>query len=141
MTKKSRYFLAGSAVVLLAGLGAGTLAYLTYHRTAGVPRGLPAELRYVPADAQLVAYADVKSVMASEIRRELERMTTGRRGQQQIHDFAGVDLEKDVNRVIAFMQPEGAESATTPGMPPRLLLLAQGTFDQARIEQFMKDHD
>jgi len=83
MTKKSRYFLAGSAAVLLVGLGAGTLAYLTYYRNAGVPAGLPAELKYVPADAQMVAYADVRSVMASEMRRELERMTTGRRGQQQ----------------------------------------------------------
>jgi hypothetical protein len=140
MTKKSRYFLAGSAVVLLVGLGAGTAAYLVYHRTSGVPAGLPAELRYVPIDAQLVAYADVKSVMASEMRRELERMTTGRRGQQQMHEFAGIDLEKDVNRVIAFMQAEPNAPAGDSNRPPRLLLLAQGTFDQAKVEQFMKDH-
>ena len=144
MTKKSRYFLAGSAAVLLVGLGAGTLAYLTYYRNAGVPAGLPAELKYVPADAQMVAYADVRSVMASEMRRELERMTTGRRGQQQMHEFAGIDFEKDVNRVVAFITPEPASQATdaTPGppAPPRILLLAQGTFDQARVEQFMKDH-
>src|SRR5438093_9420 len=106
MTKKSRYFLAGSTVVLLAGLGGGTWAYLVYHRTAGVPAGLPAELKYVPADAPMVAYADVKSVMASEMRRELEQMTTGRRGQQQMHEFAGIDLEKDVNRVVAFVPAE-----------------------------------
>src|SRR6478672_4862630 len=106
MTKKSRYFLAGSAVVLLLGLGAGTMAYLAYHRAAGVPAGLPAELRYVPADAQLVAYADVKAVLASDMRKELERMTTGRRGQQQMHQFAGIDFEKDINHVVAYMQAE-----------------------------------
>lgn len=141
MTKKSRYFLVGSAVVLLVGLGGGTFAYLMYHRAAGIPAGLPAELRYVPVDAQMVAYADVKSVMASEMRRELERMTTGRRGQEQMHEFAGIDLEKDVNHIVAFMQADANPPADgNNNQPPRLLLLAQGTFDQPRVEQFMKDH-
>jgi hypothetical protein len=141
MTKKSRYFLAGSAVVLLLGLGAGTMAYLAYHRAAGVPAGLPAELRYVPADAQLVAYADVKAVMASDMRKELERMTTGRRGQQQMHEFAGIDFEKDINHVVAYLQIEATPPAGDQNQgPPRVLLLAQGTFDQARVEQFMKEH-
>jgi len=138
MTKKSRYFLAGSGVVLLAGLGAGTAAYLAYHRPSRVPAGLPAELRYVPADAQLVAYADVRSVMASDMRKELERMTTGRRGEQQMHDFAGIDFEQDVNHIVAFMEPDANPAAEN--QPPRVLIIAQGTFDQARIEQFVKEH-
>src|SRR3954469_849400 len=138
MTKKSRYFLAGSGVVLLAGLGAGTAAYVAYHRTSGVPAGLPAELRYVPADAQLVAYADVRTVMASDMRKELERMTTGRRGEQQMHEFAGIDFEQDVNHIVAFMEPDANPAAEN--QPPRVLIIAQGTFDQARIEQFVKEH-
>jgi hypothetical protein len=143
MTKKSRYFLAGSAGVLLVGLGAGTLAYMAFHRAPVVPAGLPTELRFVPADAQMVAYADVRSVMASDMRRELERMTTGRRGQQQMHEFAGIDLAKDVNHVVAFVQPDadtGPATADTSSQAPRALLLAQGQFQQARIEQFIKDH-
>src|SRR5260221_1780300 len=128
------------------------VAYMAYHRVAGVPAGLPAELRFVPSDAQMVAYADVHSVMASEMRRELERMTTGRR-QQQMHEFAGIDLEKDVNHVVAFMQAEPNVSAPAPPpppasapaphagpQPPRVLVLAQGKFDQPRVEQFIKDH-
>jgi hypothetical protein len=141
MTNKSRYFLMGSAGILLLGLGGGMVAYFVTHRHSQVPAGLPAELRYVPADAQMVAYADVRSVMASEMRRELERMTTGRHRQQQLHEFAGIDLEKDVNHVIAYMRPPSAGSAETqPPSPPRIILLAQGTFDQPRIEQFIKDH-
>jgi hypothetical protein len=140
MTKKSRYFLVGSAVLLLVGLGAGTMAYLVYHGASGVTAGLPAELKYVPINAPLVAFADVKSVMASEMRRELERMTTGRRGQQQMHEFAGIDLEKNVNHVIAFIEAEPTPTAADANRPPQLLLLAQGTFDQAKVEQFMKDH-
>jgi hypothetical protein len=141
MTKKSRYFLVGSAGVLLVGLGGGMLAYMAFHRASALPPGLPAELRYVPADAQMVAYADVHSVMASQMRRELERMTTGRHGQQQMHEFAGIDLEKDVNHVVAFMQAEAnAQAADAAQQPPRVLLLAQGQFQQARVEQFIKDH-
>lgn len=141
MTNKSRYFLVGSAVILLVGLGGGMLAYMLYQRAAGVPAGLPVELRYVPADAQMVAYADVRSVMASDMRRELERMTTGRRGQPPLYEFAGVDLEKDVNRVVLYMPAEpDPPAADADRQLPRVLLLAQGKFEQPRIEQFVTDH-
>lgn len=141
MTKKSRYFLIGSAAVLVLGLGGGMIAYMAYQRAAGVPAGLPTELRYVPVDAQMVAYADVHTVMASEMRRELERMASGHHGQQQMHEFMGIDLEKDINHVVAFMQPEaGAQANDTTPQPPRILLLAQGTFDQSKVEQLIKGH-
>jgi hypothetical protein len=142
MMRKSRYFLVGSALVLLVGLGGGLVAYYTFSRTAGVPAGLPAELRYVPADAALVAYADVNSVMGSDLRREIERMTMGpRRGQQQMREFAGIDLEKDVHRIVAYLQADGAaDNAGNAQAPPRGLVLAQGTFNQAAVEQFLKDH-
>ena len=51
MTRKSRYVLVGSAGLLLVGLGGGLVAYFAFNKAAGVPAGLPAELRYVPADA------------------------------------------------------------------------------------------
>ncbi len=54
MTQKSRYFLIASAVVLLAGVGGGLIAYLNYRRAAGLPAGVPAEVRYVPANAAIV---------------------------------------------------------------------------------------
>ena len=52
MTKRTRYFLAGSAAVLVAGLGTGLVAF--YGGGFPVAFGLrngPAELSYVPADA------------------------------------------------------------------------------------------
>lgn len=142
MTRRSRYFLVGSAIVLLMGLGGGLVAYYTFSRTAGVVAGLPVELRYVPADVALVAYADVRSVMDSELRREIERITMGpRRGRQQMREFAGIDLEKDVHRIVAYLQPDGtADNASNPQAPPHALVLAQGTFNQAAVEQFLKDH-
>lgn len=139
MTPRTRYFLYGSTIALLLGIGGGLVAYYQYNRAAGVPAGLPVELRYVPADAQMVAYADVQTVMASDMRRELEGVALGRRrGQQQMHEFAGIDLEKDVNHVIAYLQPEAGDP--NPQRPPNGLILAQGKFDQARTEQFIKDH-
>jgi hypothetical protein len=97
---------------------------------------MPAELRFVPADAELVAYADVHSIVASDMRKELERMAMGQRhGQPQAHEFAGIDLEKNINHVLAYTQAGGGDAA-----PSRSLVLAQGTFDQASVEQFIRDH-
>ena len=71
MTKKTRYVLFGSAGALLAGLATGLVAYLAYTRSGPLPDGLPPEVRYVPANAEVVAFANVRSVMNSELRREL----------------------------------------------------------------------
>jgi hypothetical protein len=139
MTRKSRYFLVGSAGLLLVGLGGGLVAYFAFNRAAGVPAGLPTELRYVPADAAMVAYADVHSVMESDLRKELERVAMGpRRGQQMMHEFAGIALDKDINHIVAYLQPELPDTNST--RPPNALILAQGKFDQTAVEQFVKDH-
>ena len=61
MTAKTRYFLFGSVLVLVVGLSIGLVAYY-----GGMPEGLfagqqgPEELKYVPADATVVAYANVR---------------------------------------------------------------------------------
>jgi hypothetical protein len=142
MTTKSRYFLVGSAAVLLLGIGGGLAAYYTLHRAAAVPTGLPAELRFVPADAAMVAYADVHSFVSSEVRRQLERLAMGQhRGERQPHEFAGINLEKDVNHVVAYLQPgNAANGGSKSEEPPQALILVQGTFDQAKVEQFLQDH-
>src|SRR5436309_7652562 len=48
MIAKSRYFLVGSAALLVVGIGGGLVAYYSYSREAGAAAGLPTELRYVP---------------------------------------------------------------------------------------------
>jgi hypothetical protein len=136
MTRKTRYFFMGSAGALLLGIGAGLFAYRTYHHPAAGARGLPAELRFVPADAELVAYADVHSIMASDMRKELERVAIGQRGgQPQTHEFAGIDVEKNINHVVVYAPVVSGDAAGS-----RALMLAQGTFDQAKVEQFIQDH-
>src|SRR5687767_3591928 len=107
MTKKTRYFVLTAGAVLVVGVGGGLIAYLAYNRAAGVPAGLPPELRYVPANVAVVAFADVHGVMNSELRRSLIPSIDpeSRKGRQIMNDFAGVDVEKQVHRVVAYIEP------------------------------------
>jgi hypothetical protein len=143
MTKKTRYFLFGSVGVLVIGLGGGLIAYLAYTRAAGVPAGVPPEVQYVPSNAEVVAYANVREIMNSELRRELmPTLETGsQKGRRMMSDFAGVDLEKQVNRVVAYVEPFAAPNPQEQQRPeiPRAVFLVQGTFDQAKIEQLIRD--
>ena len=143
MTKKTRYFVFGAIGTLIVGLGVGLVAYLAYNRGAALPEGLPPEVRFVPANAEVVAFADVRAVMNSELRRELmPAIEAGsRKGRHMMNDFAGVDLEKQVSRVVVYVEPSvgaGQEAQDRPEMP-RALLLVSGSFDQARMEQFIRD--
>lgn len=143
MTRKTRYFVIGAAAVLVVGLGGGLVAYLAYSRVAGVPAGLPAELRYVPANAAVVAFADVHAVMSSELRRSLMPGVdpASRKGRQMMNDFAGVDLEKHVTHVVAYVEPLTPVDPQAPATQelPRALVLVHGTFDPARIEGFIRE--
>ena len=71
MTKRTRYFMAGSAAVLAAGLCTGLIAYFAggFQSVSAAP--VANELRYVPADSAVVAFADVRSIMDSDLRTRL----------------------------------------------------------------------
>src|SRR5687768_5651103 len=142
MTKNTRYFVITAGAVLIVGLGGGLLAYLAYNRMAAVPAGLPSEVRYVPADAEVVAFANVRAIMDSELRRALMPNIDpeSRRGKQMMNDFAGVDLEKQVDHVVMYAEPFVRQSQDVErGGFPRASLLVNASFDQARIEQFVRE--
>ncbi len=143
MTKKTRYFVLAAGAVLIVGLGGGLIAYLAYNRGAAAIAGLPPEMRYVPADVAAVAFADVRAVMNSELRRALMPAIDpeSRKGRQMINDFAGVDVEKQVNRVVAYVEPYTARDPQSQEKPevPRALVMVQGTFEPARIETFIRE--
>src|SRR5918993_1550668 len=143
MTKKTRYFVITAGAVLVVGLGGGLIAYLAYNRIAGVPAGLPQEIRYVPADAEIVAFANVRAIMDSEVRRALMPNIDpeSSKGRQMMNDFAGVDLEKQVNHVVIYVEPfiRQSQENTQPTDIPRASLPVNGSFDQTRIEQFIRE--
>lgn len=143
MTKKTRYFVVTAGAVLVVGLGGGLIAYLAYNRLAGIPAGVPSEVRYVPVDAEVVAFADVRAIMNSELRRALAPSIDpeSRKGKQMMSEFAGVDLEKQVDHVVMYVEPfirQNQDTANAAEMP-RASLLVNGSFDQARIEQFIRE--
>jgi hypothetical protein len=142
MTKKTRYFVLFAAAALVVGLAGGLIAYLAYTRIAGLPAGVPKEVRYVPADAEVVAFADVRRIMDSELRRALMPNIDpeSRKGKQMMNDFAGLDFEKQIDHVVMYAEPfirQPQDSA--PNEVPHASMLVSGSFDQARIEQFIRE--
>ena len=143
MTKKTRYFVLAAGAVLIVGLGGGLIAYLAYNRVAGLPAGVPPEMRYVPANAAVVAFADVRAVMSSELRRSLMPSVDpeSRKGRQMMNDFAGVDLEKQVNRVVAYVEPYKLQTRRRRQNPTsrERWCWCKARSTPARIESFIRE--
>src|SRR6185369_4657126 len=109
MTKKTRYFLGGSAAILVAGLGTGLVAYYG----GGFPslsasRSGPSELSYVPADSSVVAFTNVREVMDSQLRQRLKIALPQEKGQQEFQEQTGIDIEHDIDYVVAALTTSGA---------------------------------
>src|SRR6185503_13409379 len=135
MTTRTRYFVITSLLVLTVGLGTGLLAYYV-----GVPGGFlvdrdgPEELQYVPRDAALLSYADVREIMTSEIREKIRRaMPAHADGQAQFQEQTGINIESDIDHVVASLQP--LADGTTAG-----LVIARGRFSDVKIEALMREH-
>jgi hypothetical protein len=97
----------------------------------------------VPANAEVVAFANVQQVMNSELRRELVPGvdSDASKGGRMLNEF-GIDLEKQVNRVVAYVEPSAAPNPQEQRPPhiPNALVLVQGTFDQAQVEKVISNH-
>ncbi len=66
--KKTRYFVAIMGTILAIGLGTGLVAsYMGLPVSVFSSAAGPDELQYVPADAAVVAYADVRDVLNSAV--------------------------------------------------------------------------
>ena len=75
MSKKTRYFVAISGAILAIGLGTGLVAsYMGLPVSVFSSAAGPEELQYVPADAAVVAYANVRDVMNSQFRERFKSL-------------------------------------------------------------------
>jgi hypothetical protein len=134
MTRRTRYFMAGSAAVVVAGLGVGLAAYYSGGFMALSASTGPTELAYVPADATVVAYADVRSIMDSELRQRLKAtLPMPEQGQQEFRAATGIDIERDIDYIVA---------AGTPGATTNItgLVVARGRFDTVKLEGLAREH-
>jgi hypothetical protein len=135
MNRRTRYFMTGAAALMMAGLSAGLVAFYNggFLALSASPTAGPTELSYVPADASVVAFANVREVMNSEFR---QRMKNAVPHQTEAHnDFqekTGINIETDVDHVVAWMGPEGTEASG--------LVLAKGVFDNPRLEALAREH-
>ena len=139
MSKKTRYFVAISGAVLAVGLGTGLVAsYL------GMPVALfssaagPDELQYVPADAAVVAYADVKDVLNSEFRQRFRQLEPQTPERNEFEQKTGINFEQDIDSIVAAMLPGGYSLADHP--EESVLLLARGRFEASRLEALAVEH-
>ncbi|HEY7172803.1 MAG TPA: hypothetical protein VH417_18250 [Vicinamibacterales bacterium] len=139
MTSRTRYFVIVSLLVLVVGLGTGVVAYFTGFPTSALSRqGGPDELRYVPASATLVAFADVHEVMTSDTRQRLRSALPDMPdGQHEFQDRTGIDIERDIDRVVAFVGQRMVEGRSVPASG---MVLARGRFDQVKIESLAREH-
>ena len=128
MKTGTRYVLLGGLAILAVGLVVGGIAFLRGGLPAfGVAQSSPNEFRYVPADASLLAYANVRDVMGSAFRDSLAGLQPGLDGQQEFRESTGIDVESDIDSVVASLSGDGDSLSG--------LVLLTGRFDAGRLEQ------
>jgi len=138
MTKRTRYFVMGSVGFMALALTAGLAAYYGGVPGFAEPAG-PDELNYVAADATVVAYANVKDLMASQFRQQIKALEPAEQeqGQNELRNTLGIDIERDIDYVVACLL---ASPTTTGGTPAKSgYVVARGTFDRPRIEAFIRE--
>src|SRR5687768_5391259 len=133
MTKSTRYFMAGSAAVMAAGLCTGLVAFYGGGFQPVWASSVSTELVYVPADATVVAYADVRSNMDSDLRQQLKQAIPSPTGQEEFHQKTGIDIDRDIDYVVAAM------TAIEEGRPSGLVV-ARGRFDAVTLEGLAREH-
>lgn len=138
MSNKTRYFVAVTGAILVIGLGTGIVAsYMGVSASVFTSAAGPEELEYVPAEAAVVAYANVRDVMNSELRKRFQEMEPTQEHKNEFEEKTGLNFEQDIDTVVAAMMPK-TNLATNP--EGAFLILARGRFEAARLEALAVEH-
>ena len=135
MKNRTRLFLVVAVGVLVLGLGTGLVASYVGQNFTLIGGSGPEALSYVPADARMVAFADVHDLASSEVRQKLRQIEPSADARHQLEEATGIDIERDVDDVLVA---GFTTSTTTPQGPP--LAIARGRFDADRIETLIRQH-
>ena len=128
MTHQTRYFVLGASGLLVVGLVTGLFAYVNRGAALAVSVTERDELAYVPSNASIVAYANVREVMLSDFRERIRQIAPDDVGQAQLEQQLGLNIERDIDHVVAFLAP-GPDDGRLAG-----LVLFRGRFDTTRLE-------
>jgi hypothetical protein len=134
MTPRTRTFLFGSSLVLAVGLCTGLVAYYNGGLPFRVKTVGPAEMAYLPADSAVVAYADVRAIMGSELAKKLRQILPTGEEKARMQAEIGVDLENDVDSVVVGLV--GGEGPVERSA----VALVRGRFNNALIESICVQH-
>jgi hypothetical protein len=136
--KKTRYFVAISGAILAVGLGTGIIAsYMglpvsVFSRAAG-----PEELQYVPADAAVVAYANIRDVMNSQFRQRFKSLEPTQDQKNEFEEKTGVNLETDVDSITAAIMPKDGMANNPAGS---FLIIAKCRNQKSTLESLALQH-
>ena len=128
MTHQTRYFVLGASGLLVVGLVTGLFAYVNRGAALAVSVTERDELVYVPSNASIVAYANVREVMLSDFRERIRQIAPDDVGQAELEQQLGLNIERDIDHVVAFLAP-GPDDGQLAG-----LVLFRGRFDTTRLE-------
>jgi hypothetical protein len=123
----------GSALVIVVGLCTGLVAFYNGSLPLSSSAAAASEMEYLPADATAVAFADVHHIMSSPFHDRLRQVIPSGDEKQELQKTIGVDLEKDIDTVVAGFSGHGTADQGA-------IVLVRGKFDQAKIEDLAKQH-
>jgi hypothetical protein len=136
--KKTRYFVAVASAILAIGLGTGLVAsYMGMPVSVFSSAAGPDELQYVPADAAVVAYANVRDVMNSQFRQRFKDIEPSQNDKNQFEEKTGLNFEQDVDSVVAAVMPKDNLASNPAGA---FLILAKARYQPARLEALALEH-
>ena len=128
MTHQTRYFELGASGLRVVGLVTGLFAYVNRGAALAVSVTERDELAYVPSNASIVAYANVREVMLSDFRERIRQIAPDDVGQAELEQQFGLNIERDIDHVVAFLAP-GPDDGRLAG-----LVLFRGRFDTTGLE-------
>src|SRR5690348_5425585 len=132
MKNRTRLFFGIAVGVLVLGLGTGLLASYVGQNFTIIGGSGPDSLSYIPADARMVAFADIRDLSNSELRQKMRQFEPSTDARNKFEAETGIDVERDVDEIVAAAWPNGVN----PQSPP--LVLARGRFDADRIETLIR---
>lgn len=132
MRQRMRHVGVGGGRWLVLCLCTGLFVALGAGAAVAQSIGGSAELVHVPSDARIVTYANVREVMLSDLWARL-RQIAGDDMQELRLEQLGLDLERDIDTVLAFLAP-----GATLEQPAGLALL-RGRFDMTRLEAVARE--